>query len=165
MMTDTSDMSAAEAGAEAGMPYREKSAWVAVAGMVVGYGGYFAVVATLPPQIIGGDPPGMVLKLFALLTAATIVRLLILGAGTLAIRASSPADARAPADERDRAIAGRSAAIAYYVMMTGMVLVGMVMPFSARGWAIVNAALFAIVVAELARYGTIIAAYRRGWHG
>ena len=161
MMTGTSEMGMAEAG----MPYREKSAWVAVAGMVVGYGGYFAVVATVPPQIIGGDPPGMVLKLFALLTAASIVRLLILGVGTPAIRASSPADARAPADERDRAIAGRSAAIAYYVMMTGMILVGMVMPFTARGWAIVNAALVAIVVAELARYGTIIAAYRRGWHG
>jgi len=92
-------------------------------------------------------------------------RLLILGAGTLAIRAASPMDARAPADERDRAIAGRSAAIAYYVMMTGMVLVGMVMPFTARGWAIVNAALLAIVIAELARCGTIIASYRRGWHG
>jgi hypothetical protein len=46
-----------------------------------------------------------------------------------------------------------------------MVLVGMVLPFTTRGWAITNAALFAIVVAELARYGTIIAAYRRGWHG
>lgn len=161
MMTNLSDINLAEAG----VPYREKSAWVAVAGMVIGYGGYFAAIATLPPQIIGGDPPGMVLKLFALLSIATIVRLLIMGAGTLAIRASSPDDARAPADERDRAIAGRSAAIAYYVMMTGMVLVGMVMPFSARGWAITNAALFAIVVAELARYGTIIAAYRRGWHG
>jgi hypothetical protein len=160
MMTNTSDLSM-----DAGMPFREKSAWVAVAGMVVGYGGYFAVIASLPPQTISGDPPGMVLKLFALLTIATIVRLLILGAGTLAIRAISPADARAPADERDRAIAGRSAAIAYYVMMTGMILVGMVMPFTARGWAIVNAALLAIVIAELARYGTIIAAYRRGWHG
>ena len=160
MMTDTSDMGMAEAG----MPYREKSAWVAVAGMVVGYGGYFAAIG-LSPQATGGDHPETMLRLFALLTAATIVRLLIMGAGTLAIRASSPADARAPADERDRAIAGRSAAIAYYVMMTGMVLVGMVLPFTARGWAITNAALFAIVVAELARYGTIIAAYRRGWHG
>ena len=161
MMTDTSNPSLAEAG----MPFREKSAWVAVAGMVVGYGGYFAVIATLPPQTFSVDPPGLVLKLFALLTIATIVRLLILGGGTLAIRAASPMDARAPADERDRAIAGRSAAIAYYVMMTGMILVGMVMPFSARGWTIVNAALLAIVIAELARCGTIIASYRRGWHG
>jgi uncharacterized membrane protein len=159
MTTDISNMSL-----EGGMPFREKSAWVAVAGMVVGYGGYFAVMA-LSPHAADGDHPETMLRLFALLTAATIVRLLIMGAGTLAIRASSPADARAPADERDRAIAGRSAAIAYYVMMTGMILVGMVMPFSARGWTIVNAALLAIVVAELARYGTIIAAYRRGWHG
>jgi len=37
--------------------------------------------------------------------------------------------------------------------------------FTARGWAIVNAALLAIVIAELARCGTIIASYRRGWHG
>jgi len=152
-------------GVVAGMPFREKSAWVAVAAMAVGYGGYFAAVATLPHQAVDGDPPWAVLKLFALLVAATIVRLLIIGVGTLAIRSASPDDARAPADERDRAIAGRSAAIAYYVMMTGMILVGMVMPFNAHGWAITNAALFAIVVAELARYGAIIAAYRRGWHG
>ena len=160
MMTDASDMGIAEAG----MPYREKSAWVAVAGMLVGYGGYFATIG-LSPQAMGGDHPERLFRLFVLLTVATIVRLLIMGAGTLTIRASSPADASAPADERDRAIAGRSAAIAYYVMMTGMVLVGMVMPFSTRGWAITNAALLAIVAAELARYGTIIAAYRRGWHG
>jgi len=52
-----------------------------------------------------------------------------------------------------------------WVAVTAVFLVGMAMPFTAHGWAITNAALLAIVVTELARYGTIIAAYRRGWHG
>lgn len=158
MMTDTSDLSLAEAG----MPFREKSAWVAIAGMVVAYGAYFIVVTALPRA---GSDIDETLRTVALFGIATVIRLLILGIGTLVIRAGSPADARAPSDERDRAIAGRSAALAYYVLMAGMIVVGIMMPFSAHGVAITNAALFWLVAAEIVRYGTTISAYRRGWHG
>ena len=46
-----------------------------------------------------------------------------------------------------------------------MILVGIVMPFSDRGWQIVNAAFLAIAVAEAVRLAVIILSYRRGWHG
>jgi cytochrome b561 len=109
--------------------------------------------------------PHDTLTLVALFAIATAIRLLILAVGTIVIRARSGADARLPADERDRAIAARSAATAYYALMAGMILVGIIMPFEAQGQAITNAALFALVTAEILRYGAVIFAYRRGRHG
>lgn len=67
-------------------------------------------------------------------------------------------------DERDRAIDGRATRTAYFVMLTGMILVGVVMPFSDTGWKITNTALFAIVLAETVRYALIVLGYRRMPH-
>ncbi|HEX7732361.1 MAG TPA: hypothetical protein VF415_06915 [Rhodanobacter sp.] len=64
-------------------------------------------------------------------------------------------------DERDRAIDGRATRTAYFVMLTGMIVVGVVMPFGDTGWKITNAALFAIVLAETVRYALIVTGYRR----
>ena len=50
---------------------------------------------------------------------------------------------------------------AYYVLITGAVFAGVYMPFVASGWALVQAMLFFIVLAELVHYGVVIAAYRR----
>lgn len=69
-----------------------------------------------------------------------------------------------PADERDRAIARRSLSAACYTLLTGMVLVGIWMPFTSRGWTIVNAAIAMIVLAELVHYAVAVWSYRRGWH-
>jgi len=64
------------------------------------------------------------------------------------------------ADERDRAIEVRATRIAYYVLMAGTVIAGMVMPFSRSGWEIVNRALLAIVLAEMLRNVLIVLGYR-----
>lgn len=65
-------------------------------------------------------------------------------------------------DERDRAIDGRATRSAYFVMITGLIVVGVVMPFTDHGWKIVNTALFVIVLAETVRHALIVAGYRRG---
>jgi len=64
-------------------------------------------------------------------------------------------------DERDRAIDARATRTAYFVMLTGMIVVGVVMPFSDSGWKITNSALFAIVLAETVRYALIVMGYHR----
>jgi uncharacterized membrane protein len=64
-------------------------------------------------------------------------------------------------DERDRTIDGRATRTAYFVMLTGLIVVGVVMPFSDSGWRLTNTALFAIVLAETVRYALIVAGYRR----
>lgn len=67
-------------------------------------------------------------------------------------------------DERDRFIEWRSSRIGYYVLMAGIIYVGMVMPFTQQGWDIVHSALAVIAIAEIVRSSIIVLGYRRGWH-
>src|SRR5262245_48129279 len=138
------------------MPYREKTAWLSLIAMAVTFGPYFVVTAvrSLPP-----DVPN--LHQLALFGATTIVQLIILGAGHLYLRQESPQEARTPLDERDRAIMIRSISTAYYVLIAGMIVVGCMMPFTSRGWDIVNAAILMIVAAEVVHYSVVVVSYRR----
>lgn len=138
------------------MAYREKIAWLAMAAMAIAYGGFFTAM-----WLAEQWGQASMLAFLALFAAASLVRVAIEGVGRIAIAA----DAGEPADERDRAIARRGAAAAYYVLMAGMILVGMVMPFGGQGWRISNAALLGLAIAETVRYGIILFSYRRGWHG
>jgi len=137
------------------MSCREKIAWLSLIAMAVAYGPYFTLIARGP---IPWEPLPHLhpLGLFAL---ASIVRMLILGAGYLYLRLS-PQEERPPRDERDRAIEHRSISAAYYVLITGMILVGCFMPFSSTGWSIVNAAILWIVAAEVVHYSVVMASYR-----
>jgi len=138
------------------MSYREKIAWLSLIAMAVAYGPYFtlAAKAPLPWEPLPHLHP---LGLFAL---ASIVRMLILGAGYLYLRLGSAREERSPMDERDRAIEHRSLSAAYYVLIIGMILVGCFMPFSSTGWTIVNAAILWIVAAEVVHYSAVVASYR-----
>ena len=141
------------------MPYREKIAWLSLIAMAVALIPYFAVTQ-LNTGTRGSDlmPNLHQLGLYA---AAVLVELLILGVGHLYLRRTTPKDERTPPDERDRAILSRAVSWAYYVLIAGMIQVGCFMPFSAGGWAIVNAAIFAIVVSEVVRNGVTVVSYRR----
>ena len=137
------------------MSYREKIAWLSLIAMIAAFGPYFTIAARLPWE------PLPDLRRLGLFGAASIVRVLILGAGYLYLRSASPEEARIPPDERDRAITYRSISSAYYVLIAGMIVVGFFMPFSSTGWTIVNAAIFWIVAAEVVHYSVVVLSYRR----
>lgn len=137
------------------MPYREKTAWLALIAMAVTFGPYFMLAAIFQPAAVPNFPQ---LGLFA---ATTLVQLLILGAGHLYLGFKAPQDRRMPPDERDQAILRRSIQSAYYVLMGGMIVVGCIMPFTDGGWTIVNAALFMIIAAEVVQHGIVVLGYRR----
>ena len=139
------------------MPYREKLAWLSLAAMAVTFGPYFAIVSA--GMLPGDDVPN--LRKLGIYAFVAIAQALILGAGHLVLRRLSPQDARQPLDERDLAIKHRAINWAYHVLMVGMVLVGVMMPFTSHGWAIVNAAVFMIVAAEFLRYAITAVSYRR----
>lgn len=139
------------------MPYREKTAWLSLVAMCVAFAPYFAHAAA-DVRAAQAVPSVHQLGLFAW---AIVVQVAIMAAGHAYLRLQSPEDATAPPDERDRAIMSRSITWAYYVLITGMILVGCVMPFSAGGWTIINTALLMIVVAELVHYGAVVLSYRR----
>ncbi len=139
------------------MPYREKIAWLSLFAIAVTYGPYFAWVAMDPA-------PNAPLPNFRLLTAFAIaagIQAVIQIVGRLFLRLSSGEDARMPGDERDMIIERRSVGAAYYVLMTGMIVVGCVMPFTSVGWSLVNTAIAMITIAELFHYGIAVVSYRR----
>lgn len=143
------------------MAYREQFAWLELVGMVIAYGAYFIAVGMVDPA------PGKMetLTFVGLFAAATVARLLILGIGWLVLRARMGGEARAKPDERDRAIARRGASIGYYVLLSLMLWVGVILPLTETGWAVANSALAAIIIAEIVRTIVTVLSYRRGWHG
>ena len=145
------------------MAYREKIAWLTLVTMLVAYGLYFAI---LPRVLVPAGPDGSpLLSMLILFGAVTIVQAIVIaiGSGVIATRARRAGEDRS--DERDRAIGRRAPSVAYFVLMAGVILVGIVMPFGDARWKIANAALLAIVCAEAVRYALVILGYRRGWHG
>ena len=139
------------------MPYREKLAWLSLAAMAITFGPYFTVIAS------GGLPGNTVPDLgkLGVYASVALTQAAILGIGHLVLRMLSPQDARAPLDERDVQIRHRAVNWAYGVLLAGMILVGVMMPFTEHGWTIVNAALFMIVAAEMVRYAVVVTSYRR----
>ncbi len=142
------------------MAFREKIAWLTLGTMLAAYGLYFGVIG--PAARFGEERLADIIWSFGLVAAAHAV---VMIAGAIAIAVSATREANAPLDERDKAIARRAANVAYYVLLVGLIFVGIVMPFSEPAWKIVNMALVAIVVAETVRYGIVLLSYRRGWHG
>lgn len=145
------------------MAFKEKLAWVTLGSMLIAYSIYFSLLALyFDPRLPGGPRILQMLMLFGGVTIAQAVVVAIVSA-VLGVQARR--EAQAKPDERDRAIARRGASVAYFVLMVGMILVGVVMPFGDPPWKIINAALLSLVIAEAVRYILIIVSYRRGWHG
>jgi hypothetical protein len=139
------------------LAYREKIGWLSLIAMAVTFGPYFMAVAVhaIPDAALPN------LRQLFVFGITAVTQALIIGMGHLYFRRSSPEDARMPPDERDKAIMQRSISTAYYVLIAGMIMVGVMMPFNSSGWKIVNAALFMIVTAEVVHYGVVVASYRR----
>lgn len=146
------------------MVAREKFAWVWLLTMIVTYAAYFTALI-----LVGETTFAAQIVLFA---AAAISQVAIIAVASAMIALQHKDELSG--DERDRVIDHRASAIAYQVLICGMILVGCLMPFSHAGWDIFHAAVLAIVVAEIVRHALIVAAYRRGlrepkaqrgWHG
>ena len=139
------------------MPYREKLVWLSLAALAVAFVPYFTYVA-VTPAASEGLPNVRQLAFYALAAGVQVAVLLV---GRFVLAAQSGSDAKLPPDERDTAIRLKGIRVAYFVLITGVILVGVVMPFSASGWEIVNAALFMIVLAETVSYAVAAYSYRR----
>ena len=96
--------------------------------------------------------------LFLLLVILFVVGEIVLHA---VIVMQSPRDARAPKDERDRLIDLKAMRVAFFALMAGALLVIVLIHFPVDRFAILQALLFAVVVAELAMLGARLVYYRR----
>ena len=141
------------------MAFQERIEWLTLLAMAVAYGIYFSMVAAYPagPSLIE------TLLLFAKVSAVHIVFVII---GSIVIALSFRKEAQARSDERDRAVSRRGASVAYYVLLCGVILVGVVMPFEEPPAAkMINSTLFILVIAEAVRHVVMLVSYRRGWNG
>jgi hypothetical protein len=140
------------------VPYREKIAWLTLAGMAVCYGPYFALTHRSP--LLDRPLPNLeLMTLFAWAAGGNAVWALL---GRLVLRLTTPRDERGAADERDLAVDRRANTVAYYVLIGFALYVGGFLPFTTSGWHIVNAMVASVIVAELVRQALIVTGYRRG---
>jgi len=140
------------------MSFREKSAWVSFACLLLFTLGVFHSQHVHTHDAQGNDlitPLHLALAIFVGFIVLQVVLHVI-------IAVQSPKDARTPKDERERFIELRAARIGFYSLVVGeLIAMG---AFHAHGrvntmmWSV----LFAILVAWLIKLGSEIVLYRRG---
>jgi uncharacterized membrane protein len=141
------------------MSERERTAWVWLLCLLVAPAAYFVAAAQLvKPGLDGGFD---LARLRLLAVPLTFMALVAIGVRLVNWKISGRWGTVVP-DERDQRIEIKASALAYYVLMTGMIVVGFVMPFTASQWELIDAAFFFIVLAEITHCVLVIHAYRRG---
>lgn len=140
------------------MAYREKVAWLTLSAMVTTLIPFFVVARSGRYDLTAVPNFG----LLGMLAGFMVAQVVVIGVGHAVLRWRFRDDAAEPADERDRAIEARSTRWAYYALITGVILVGITMPFNNSGWQIILAALAAVLTAEVVHHGLVILGYRRG---
>ena len=153
------------------MAFREKMLWASAATTVVIWGWYFlGFVAALQAPVF--DVGAEVGKFLFSVVALVVVQ--VVAAIVLAI--SSPRDAQAPADDRDREfalVAYRAAFVTLSTLIATLTVVAPLTMATAPAWlggrpmdlvpiVISNALLLSLVIAELVRSATQIFLSRRG---
>jgi len=97
-----------------------------------------------------------------LLLVVVIAMTLALTIAAIAMAVHRPRDANAPVDERDRDITRKAATRAYYVLIVGATCCFAVGYGVGDLAAVLNALLGTVVLAELVRLASQVAAYRLG---
>jgi uncharacterized membrane protein len=135
------------------MPFREKSAWISLLATIGVYGVYFTAFTR---AIAAGRGVG-----FAGPLTACVIALVVVQAGMYIVTAAlSPEDARAPEDERERAIRTAARARAFYVLEIAALCAAVTVYFADRT-VMATAVVGALVLGEIAYYAGVIGGYRR----
>jgi archaellum biogenesis protein FlaJ (TadC family) len=137
------------------MSFREKSTWISFLLLLLIAVPFFYQFVRIESGVSSSQA---LFHLFLLLVIVFVVGEIVLHA---LIAMQSPRDARAPKDERERLIDLKAMRVAFFVLMTGALLVIVLVHFPVDRFAILQALLFAVVVAELAMLGARLVYYRR----
>jgi hypothetical protein len=132
------------------MTFREKSAAIIVAGLVLTYGFYGWRLSQGPMA----TAEAMAL-LTALIALQTVITILAHSAAALLRKPEKP-------DERDRLIELRGLRNGYFVLVAAVVGVMVLALSGAATLAVVNVLLGGLVAADLTRYGSQLVYYRLG---
>lgn len=140
------------------MSFREKIHWVALFGLIAGFGWYFLSY----PWEIANTPQGMYAAIWMLLPVAFIFLVpMIAGSAYFAIR--SPKEAHLKEDEREKIIHLRGTNLAYYPLAIGVQLNAFTLINGLNYGYAITILLGTLVIAELIRVGAQLYYYRRGY--
>jgi hypothetical protein len=133
----------------------ENRAWLALWTICPPYLVYFALQIALPGWVASLT----ILERLACLAAASLTHAAAYVTGLLLLKRRERGEGPL-ADERDHAIDNHATRGAYYTLLAGMIVVGMIMPFTEPRWKVVNTALLVIVLGEALRNTMIVMGYR-----
>lgn len=140
------------------MSFREKIHWVALVGLVLGFGWYFATY----PWSEANTRTGMLTSVWMLIPT-TIIFLVPMIAGTVWFAIREPKEAQLKEDEREKIIHLKGTHAAYYPLVLGIwANVFALINGLSYGWS-VNILMATLVLAELVRVGSQLVYYRRGY--
>jgi len=135
------------------MSFREKSAWITLATVLLCFGIYFGSI------VLGAVSP----------RGADTGRLLLVCVGGLVVLqcllhavAAATGDPKGPRDEREQLIQHRSHSVGYYVLMVSVLALAIPGHMGHGAIDLMNFALLALVVAALAVSVSQIVMFRRG---
>lgn len=137
------------------MSFREKSAWISLVLIVLVFGPYFWFVA----RAFSGVDHVHFGTQFAMIGVFVVLEVVL----HVAIAIQSPREARAPKDERERLIDLRSTHAAFYVLLVGILASIMALHVPMSVWTLSQFVLLSVVLAELVKFSTQIALFRRGF--
>jgi hypothetical protein len=141
------------------MSFREKRAWIELVSVLGVYGVYVALFGRTWAQ---SNPADVGVLTIGAVVATTVVLVVLLTVLTTIAAATSPKDAMAPYDERDRMIDHAASTAGFYALQAGafMILVDIVLHASPA--LIANSALLAMAAGQAVRAGWQVVGYRRG---
>jgi archaellum biogenesis protein FlaJ (TadC family) len=137
------------------MSFREKSTWISFLLLLIISIPFFYQFIQIERGLTNSRAS---FHLFLFLVILFVVGEIVLHA---VIVMQSPRDARVPKDERERLIDLKGMRVAFFVLMTGAWSVIVLVHFPVDRFAIIQALLFAVVVAELSMLGARLVYYRR----
>jgi hypothetical protein len=137
------------------MPFREKSAWIAVLSYLAVYGFYFCRIAQA-----AASGEASTFHYGPLLAGTVIVLVGVQIVLLTAIAIGGPRDAKAPRDERERLIELKAVRIAFVVLSCSVLTVCWLAAFDPPGFYTVNALFLALVLSEVVRNASQITYYR-----
>lgn len=139
----------------ADMSFREKGAWITCLALVGVFTPFFW---NSWQQFTGArDRATAISTAFALLAAFVVIEIV----AHAALALLSPQEARTPKDERERLIEMRATFVAFQVLVVGALAAVAVIHAVPSAWVIQQVVLFAIVAAELVKFGMQIVLFRR----
>ena len=137
------------------MSFREKSAWISFFCLFAFAGVWLRnIIRVEIYHVHEGNP---MLAFFSLLGALILSEILL----HIVVAVRDPKEARTPKDEREKLIDLKAARVAFYVLMAGAWLSIGTLHLNFDRLRIADSVLGAIIVAELVKFATQVALYRR----